>query len=90
MQIRPVFSDLVTYVTGTSTDPNTGIDSAEYEQSLTCEGERLLSGHNSIKVFSDIRDSEAPVSNCIRTVIPSMSTKTFQGVAFPGDVMFNS
>ena len=26
------------------------------------------------------------MSNCIRTVLPSMSTDTFQGVAFPGDV----
>ena len=68
------------YVTVTSTDPNTGIGSPEYEQSLTCEGERFLSGYNSLNVLSDIRDSEAPVSNCINTVLPSMSTDTFQGM----------
>ena len=67
----------------TSTDPNTDMGSPEYEQSLTCEGERFLSGHNSLNVLSDIRDSEAPVSNCIETMIPSMSIETFQGVAFP-------
>ena len=30
------------------------------------------------------------MSNCINTVLPSMSTDTFQGVVFPGDVMFTS
>ena len=78
------------YVTVTSADPNTGIGSPEYKQSLTCEGERFLSSHNSLNVLSEIRDGEAPVSNCISTVLPPMSTDTFQGVAFPGDVMFNS
>ena len=39
--------DIVLHVTVTSTDPNAGIDSPEYEQNLTSEGERLLSGHNS-------------------------------------------
>ena len=52
--------------------------------------ERCLFGHNSLNVFSDIRDFEAPVSNFIEPVMPSMSTDTFQGVAFPGNVIINS
>ena len=39
--------------------PDTGIDSPEYEQRLTCEGERFLSNHNFLNVLSDIRDFEA-------------------------------
>ena len=92
--IKVTLCHCVLYATGTSTDPNIGIDSPEYEQSLFCEGEKLLSGHNSLKVLSDIRDSEASVTYCVRTVMPSdsASNDAFQGVTFPSDVivMFNS
>ena len=70
--IKVTLCHFVLYATETSTDPNIGIDSPEYEHSLTCEEERLLSGHNSLKVLSDIRDSEASVTYCFRTVMPSM------------------
>ena len=81
---------LCLYVTLTSTDHNTGIGSPEYKHKLIHEGERFLSGHNSLNILSDIRDFEAPVFNCIETVIACMSTDTFQGVAFPGDVILSS
>ena len=41
-------------------------------------------------MFPDIRDSDAPLSNCTETVTLSMSTTTLQAVVFPTVVMFNN
>ena len=56
----------------------------EYEQRLTGEGKWFLSGYNTLNFLSDIRDFEAPVFNFIESIIPSMSSDSFQGMAFLG------
>ena len=46
------------------------------QQCSLTQGERFLLEGFSLIMFTDIRDSEPPVSNCINTVIPSISTDT--------------
>ena len=50
----------------------------------------FLCGQCSLNVVSAMRDSEAPVSNCIGTITLSMSTRTFQGGTFPEEVILSN
>ena len=77
----------------TSTDSNKGMFSPEGEKRLPCEHERFLSGHNSSNVATfkvNFRDFETPVSIITLRLWFPLSADTFQDVAFPGAVIFNS
>ena len=59
--------------------PTTSRDSHAYVSSLTVVLSRLLPGHYMRYTFSDIRETEAPVSNSMATSLPSSCTHTDLG-----------